>query len=256
MSWPRMTAAKGAGDAEGGSQVQLAARARAEAFLGEVVEQLGRLVDSELCSILLVEGDRLLPRRGHRSAARVPDRGRRLRDRSRRPAAAATAAYSGETMRQRGHRDRPALGGLPPRSPATPGCARAWSVPLKLPDGAGPRHLRHLSRSSRSRPEPEQVEMVEALRLDRRPRARQRPPQGRARGQLRGRGPRPDLGPRRPRRLHRLALDRDLAPGARGLRAARPATTREIEVIARVAALHDVGKLGVPTEILSSSPDR
>ena len=31
---------------------------------------------------------------------------------------------------------------------------------------------------------------------------------------------------------------------------------RATEVTARVAALHDVGKLGVPTEILTSSPIR
>ena len=135
-----------------------------------------------------------------------------------------TAAFSGETCISEDIEIDPRWEGF--RELARDAGLRAClSVPLKLPDGAVlGTFATYCARAAAARARAGRD--GRGARLDRRPRARQRPPQGRARGQLRGRGPRPDLGARRPRRLHRLALDRDLAPGARGLRAARPARAR------------------------------
>ena len=125
-----------------------------------------------------------------------------------------------------------------------------WSVPLKLPDGDVLGSFRHLLRPIPAGRPPSSSSSVEAyasivaLGLDNLRRKTELAASYEA-AVLAFTSALDDT-----RRLHRLALDRNLAPGARDLRRGSRSTSRETEVAARVAALHDVGKLGIPTEIL------
>ena len=132
-----------------------------ESYLGEVVEQLASLVDSEQCSILLVDGERLRHGRFDRPRRGVPDRGRRPRDR------AGLRSLRGRRL-PRARRSSPRTSGPTRVGTASAELARAlqlrscWSVPLRLPRRRRARDLRDLSEPRRSRPTPEQIETVEA----------------------------------------------------------------------------------------------
>ena len=243
-----VTAGRGLATLKEGARSASSARS-AEGFLAEAVDQLGRLVDSELCSILLLEGDRLY----HAAATGLPREyliaidGFEIGPEA---GSCGTAAFSGETCISEDIEIDPRWEGF--RQVARDAGLRAClSVPLKLPDGAVLGTFATYA-GEPLRPEPEQVEMVEAhasivaLGLD-------------------NVHHKAELAASYEAAVLALtsALDvRDDYTGShstatshlvREVCARLGLPAREVEVIARVAALHDVGKLGVPTEILSSS---
>ncbi len=219
-----------------------------ESYLEEVVEQLGRLVDSQRCSILLAEGGRLRSGASSGLAAEYtatvdgleigPDAG-----------CCGTAAYLGETtvtedivVDSRWEGFHEICKRLELRS--------CWSVPLRLPDGAVlGTFATYLDRPFT--PTSEQIETVEAyasivaLGLD----------SVRRKAELAASYEAAVL-------ALTSALDvRDDYTGShsnatsrlvRDVCARLELGSEETEKISRVAALHDVGKLGIPTDILTS----
>jgi diguanylate cyclase (GGDEF)-like protein len=219
-----------------------------ESFLGEVVEQLARLVDTRRCSILLVEGNRL--RIG--ASTGLPDEFIRAADGleiGSDSGCCGAAAHLGETVVTEDIATDPRWSGASELA-LDLGLRSCWSVPLRLPDGtvlgtfATYREIPHA-------PDQEQIETLEAYASI------------------------VALGVDSVRRKAELAasyesavlaltsaLDvRDDYTGSHSnatSRLVRDVCARlglgedEAEMVSRVAALHDVGKLGVPTDILTS----
>jgi diguanylate cyclase (GGDEF)-like protein len=226
-----------------------AGRARtADGFLSEAVEQLAQLIGADRCSILLLEGRHL----HHAAAVGLPDSYLSAIDGAEiGPAVGScgTAAYTGETAITPDVETDPKWDDYRELA-RDAGLRSCWSVPLKLPDGSVLGTFANYS-TEVFEPSPEQVELTEAyasivaLGLD---------------------------------NVHRQAelarsyesavlaltsaLDvRDDYTGAHSTATSRLVRQvavqlglddRRLERVARVAALHDVGKLGVPTEILTS----
>ena len=226
-----------------------AGRARSvESYLGEIAEQLARLVDSRRCSILLLEGGRL---RGGASVGLPAEYNDAVDGLEIGPDAGCcgAAAYLGETTVTEDIVVDPRWADFQElaRSLDLRSC---WSVPLRLPDGTVlGTFATYLDRPFA--PEPEQIETVEAyasivaLGLD----------------SVRRKA---DLAASYESAVLALtsALDvRDDYTGAHShatSRLVRDVCVRlglgddETDMVGRVAALHDVGKLGVPTDILTS----
>ena len=227
-----------------------AGRARtAEGFLTEAVEQLARLIGSGCSSILLLEGNHL-----HHAASKGlpadyleavdgleigPEVG-----------SCGSAAFTGETQITEDIETDPRWEPFRELARAS-GLRSCWSVPLKLPDGDVLGSFATYS-GDPGTPTPEQLELVEAyasivaLGLDNVQRKTELAASYEAAvlaltSALEVRddytGSHSTATSRLVREIcDRLALDE-----------------RETEVAARVAALHDVGKLGIPTEILTSA---
>ena len=258
MHWPEVRPEdrtrqrrKGASPRSKRARCRLGARASAESYLGEVVEQLARLVDCERCSILLLEGGKLR----HGASIGLPDEYVTAIDGLEIGPEVGLLRRRGAHGRDgchRGHQCRSALGRVR-------GTRRAARPALVLVGAAAParrrgaRHLRHLlstsrsprrpSRSRPSRPMPRSSPWGSTA-FAARPSSR-RATSPRCSALTSALDVRDDY--------TGLALERDLAPRARRLRPAR-LDDDETEMVGRVAALHDVGKLGVPTDILTS-PD-
>ncbi len=216
-------------------------------YVGEAVEQLGALLDCERCSILLVDGTRLQ----HAATIGLPDAYVAAIDGIEIGPAAGScgiAAYSGRTCVSEDIESDPRWDGY--RGPArVAGLRSCWSVPLRLPGGDVLGTFATYSDEPFA-PAPEQVELVEAyasivaLGLD----------NVRRKAEIAASYEAAVLG-------LTSALDvRDEYTGSRSTATSRLVhevcarlglDERETETAARVAALHDVGKLGIPTEILT-----
>ena len=226
-----------------------AGRARsAESFLADAVDQLASLIGAELCSILLLEGDQL----HHAAAVGLPGSYLAAIDGAKiGPAVGScgTAAYTGKTCvtpdieadpKWVGYRELAAEAGL--RS--------CWSVPLKLPDGSVLGTFANYSRDVRE-PSSEQLELTEAyasivaLGLDNVHRQAElaRSYESAVLALTSALDFRDDYTGTHSTVTSRLVRQVGLRLGL---------DERQLETASQVAALHDVGKLGVPTEILTS----
>ena len=216
-------------------------------YLGEAVEQLAALVDCERCSILLLDGTRLR----HAAAVGLPDEYLTAIDGLEIGPAVGTcgtAAHTGQTCVTEDIESDPRWDGRRDLVRAV-GLRSCWSVPLRLPGGAVLGTFATYSDEPFA-PSPEQVEVVEAyasivaLGLD----------NVRRKAELAASYEAAVVG-------LTSALDvRDEYAGSDSTATSR--LVREVcarlrldehqtETAGRVAALHDVGKLGIPTEILS-----
>ena len=219
----------------------------AESFLSEAVSQLARLVGSNRCAILLRDGDRLR----HAAAVGLPEAYLAAVDGTEiGPSAGCcgTAAYTGTTCVTRDVEADPRWEGY--RQPARDAGLRAcWSVPLLLSDGTVLGTFASYS-SAVDEPSGERIALTEAyasivaLGLDNVLRQAElaRSYESAVLALSSALDVREDYGAdasatsRLVRQVgERLGLDE-----------------RELETAGRVAALHDVGKLGVPNEILTS----
>jgi diguanylate cyclase (GGDEF)-like protein len=219
-----------------------------ESFLADVVQQLARLVDTSQCSILLVEGGRLRSGASTGLPQELVDAADGL-DIGPESGCCGAAAYFGETIVTEEIASDPRWNEWCDLALRL-GVRSCWSVPLRLPDGTVLGTFATY-RDAPFAPDAEQIETVEAYASI------------------------VALGVDSVRRKAELAasyesavlaltsaLDvRDDYTGAHSnatSRLVRDVCVRlgldedESEMVARVAALHDVGKLGVPTDILTS----
>ncbi|MFL5870319.1 MAG: HD domain-containing phosphohydrolase [Solirubrobacterales bacterium] len=226
-----------------------AGRARtADGFLSEVVEQLAELVGAEHCSILMLEGRELR----HAAAVGLPESYLSAIDGVEigpEVGTCGTAAHTGETAitadvetdsNWDGYRELAREAGL----------RACWSVPLKLPDGSVLGTFANYS-TEVFEPTREQVELTEAyasivaLGLDNVHRQAElaRSYESAVLALTSALDVRDDYTGGHSTATSRLVRQVALRLGL---------DERRLERVARVAALHDVGKLGVPTEILTS----
>ena len=130
-----------------------------ESFLGEVVEQLARLVDSTHCSILLVEGPGCATAPRSDSPTNTSRRSRASRSD---PTSAAAAPPRISARRSSPRTSPPTHAGTTSASSRSElGLRSCWSVPLRVPDGTilgtFATYLEYPFA-----PDPEQIETVEA----------------------------------------------------------------------------------------------